>query len=330
MQIDNPLFSSPGIGLGCMNLSHAYGTPLSEPEAVKALEAAFEMGYRHYDTATLYGGGANEKLLGKALKTKRAQLFLASKCGMAIDRESGKKEIDGRPETLKRQCEESLRRLRTDCLDLYYLHRLDPQVGIEESVGALARLIDEGKIRAIGLSEISAATLAKAQTVHPIAAVQSEYSLWTRNPEIALLDACRDSGATLVAFSPLARGFLTGSLRDIGALESKDIRNNMPRFSPEHYAKNLALLTAYESLAEAVGCSPAQLALAWVRSKGDFIVPIPGTRFIDHMRENLQAEQVVLKYDVITRLDALINQSTVAGPRYGAAQQAEIDTEEFV
>ncbi|HBP5136357.1 aldo/keto reductase [Pseudomonas aeruginosa] len=330
MRIDNPLFSNPGIGLGCMNLSHAYGAPLSETEAIKALDAAFEMGYRHYDTATLYGGGANEKLLGKALKTRRAQLFLASKCGMAIDRESGKKEIDGRPETLKRQCEESLRRLQIDCLDLYYLHRLDRQVGIEESVGALARLIDEGKIRAIGLSEISAATLAKAQTVHPIAAVQSEYSLWTRNPEIALLDACHDSGTALVAFSPLARGFLTGSLRDIGALEPKDIRNNMPRFSPEHYAKNLTLLTAYERIAEAAGCSPAQLALAWARSKGDFIVPIPGTRLIDHMRENLQAEHVVLERDVIAHLDALINQSTVAGPRYSAAQQAEIDTEEFV
>ncbi|MFC6673330.1 aldo/keto reductase [Marinobacterium aestuariivivens] len=323
------MFDTPGIGLGCMNLSHAYGTPLSEGDALRALDAAFDLGYRHFDTATLYGGGANEKLLGKALKAKRSQLFLASKCGMAIGRESGKKEIDGRPDTLKRQCEESLRRLQTDCIDLYYLHRLDPQVAIEESVGALADLVRDGKIRAIGLSEVSAATLAKAQREHSIMAVQSEYSLWTRNPEIALLDACRDSGTALVAFSPLARGFLTGSLRDIASLEPKDIRNNMPRFSARHYPKNLALLEEYGRIAEAIGCTPAQLALAWVRSKGEFIVPIPGTRFIDHMRENLLAESVRLEDDVVARLDVLINQITVSGPRYNEAQQAEIDTEEF-
>ncbi|NVK43118.1 MAG: aldo/keto reductase, partial [Oceanospirillaceae bacterium] len=308
-----------------MNLSHAYGTPLPEADAIRALDAAFDMGYRHFDTATLYGGTANEKLLGKALKDKRAQLFLASKCGMAISPESGKKEIDGRPETLKRQCEESLRRLQTDCLDLYYLHRLDPQVDIEESVGALAELVAEGKIRAIGLSEISAATLARAQAVHPIAAVQSEYSLWTRNPEIALLDACRDSDTTLVAFSPLGRGYLTGTLRDIETLEPKDIRNNMPRFSAEHYPKNLALLDEYQRIAQEAGCTPAQLALAWVCSKGDFIVPIPGTRFVDHMQENLQADGIRLEAEVVSRLDALINQMTVSGPRYNAVQQAEID-----
>ncbi|MBL1375857.1 aldo/keto reductase [Zobellella iuensis] len=329
MKIANPLFDQPGIGLGCMNLSHAYGSPLSEADAVRALQTAFDLGYRHFDTATLYGGGANETLLGKALHDKRQQLFLASKCGMAIGRDSGKKEIDGRPATLKRQCEDSLRRLQTDCLDLYYLHRLDPRVPVEESVGALADLVRDGKIRAIGLSEVSAATLARAQAVHPIAAVQSEYSLWTRNPEIALLDACRASSTALVAFSPLARGFLAGSLRDIGGLEPKDIRNNMPRFSADHFPKNLALLDEYQRLARDAACTPAQLALAWVRSRGDVILPIPGSRFVEHMRENLAAEPLRLDAGTLARLDGLINQATVSGPRYNTAQQAEIDTEEF-
>lgn len=329
MKIANPLFDQPGIGLGCMNLSHAYGSPLSEADAVRALQAAFDLGYRHFDTATLYGGGANETLLGKALHDKRQQLFLASKGGMAIGRDSGKKEIDGRPATLKHQCEDSLRRLQTDCLDLYYLHRLDPRVPVEESVGALADLVRDGKIRAIGLSEVSAATLARAQAVHPIAAVQSEYSLWTRNPEIALLDACRASGTALVAFSPLARGFLAGDLRDIGGLEPKDIRHNMPRFSADHFPKNLVLLDEYQRLARDAGCTPAQLALAWVRSRGDVIVPIPGSRVVEHMRENLAAEPIRLNAGTLARLDGLINQTTVSGPRYNAAQQAEIDTEEF-
>ncbi len=325
----SPYFSTPGIGLGCMNLSHAYGSPVAEPEAVAALQAAFEMGYRHFDTATLYGGGANEKLVGKALKSKRSELFLASKCGMAISPESGKKEINGRPETLRQQCENSLRRLDTEHIDLYYLHRLDFDVAIEESVGALADLVKEGKIGAIGLSEVSAATLARAQAIHPIAALQTEYSLWSRNPEIAVLEACRQSGTAFVAFSPLARGFLTATLTDVGTLEAKDIRNNMPRFYAENYPKNLALLDEYCQIAAAAGCTPAQLALAWVKSRGDFIVPIPGTRYVEHMQENLQADAVHLDPALIARLDALINQNSVAGTRYNAAQQQEIDTEEF-
>src|SRR5690554_3900887 len=323
-------FDQPGIGLGCMNLSHAYGTPLSEDEAVRALQEAFDMGYRHFDTATLYGGGRNETVVGKALKEQRQSLFLASKCGMAIGQESGKKEIDGRPETLRAQCEASLRRLQTDHIDLYYLHRLDPNTPIEDSVGALADLVREGKIGAIGLSEVSAATLKRAQAVHPIAALQTEYSLWSRNAEIAVLDACRNSGTAFVAFSPLARGFLTNTLLDVDTLVEKDIRNNMPRFYKENYPQNLNLLEGYVAIANEVGCTPAQLALAWVRSKGDFIVPIPGTRFVSHMEENLAADSVSLTADVVTRLDKLINQNTVHGPRYSAVQQAEIDSEEFV
>lgn len=322
-------FDQPGIGLGCMNLSHAYGTPLSEDEAVRALQDAFDMGYRHFDTATLYGGGRNETVVGKALRAHRQSLFLASKCGMAIGQESGKKEIDGRPETLRAQCETSLRRLQTDHIDLYYLHRLDPKVPIEESIGALANLVSEGKIGAIGLSEVSARTLRQAQAEHPIAAVQTEYSLWSRNAEIAVLDACRDSGTRVVAFSPLARGFLTNTLRDVDSLVAKDIRNNMPRFQKENYDKNLELLDGYIAIARDVGCTPAQLALAWIKSKGDFIVPIPGTRSVSHMQENLNADPLQLNTDTIHQLDTLINQNTVHGPRYSSAQQAEIDTEEF-
>ena len=322
-------FSQPGIGLGCMNLSHAYGVPLQEDEAIKALHAAFDMGYRHFDTATLYGGGKNELLLGKALKHLRSDLFLASKCGMAIGEQSGKKEIDGRPATLKKQCEASLRRLQTDYLDLYYLHRLDPMVPIEDSVGTLAELVKEGKIGAIGLSEISASTLRKAHAVHPIAAVQTEYSLWTRNAEIAVLDTCKELGTAFVAFSPVARGFLANSLHDVSTLDAKDIRNNMPRFYADTYPKNLELLPAYLAIATEVGCTPAQLALAWLQAQGDHIVPIPGTRSVDHMRDNLGADGLQLNADVLAKLDQIINRHTVHGPRYNAIQQAEIDTEEF-
>lgn len=325
----NKYFAQPSIGLGCMNLSHAYAVAPPEQEAIKALQEAYTLGYRHFDTATLYGGGANETLIGKALKAQRDSIFLASKCGMAINPATGIKEIDGRPDTLREQCENSLRRLQTDHLDLYYLHRLDPQVPIEESVGALADLIQEGKIGALGLSEVSAATLRRAHTEHSVAALQTEYSLWSRNAEIAVLEECRTLGVKFVAFSPLARGFLTTKLTDISSLAAKDIRNNMPRFNQENYPKNLMLLDTYVAIAQEAGCTPAQLALAWVAAQGDFILPIPGTRSVEHMQENLAADAVNLSTDIISKLDALINQKTVHGPRYNQAQQAEIDTEEF-
>jgi aryl-alcohol dehydrogenase-like predicted oxidoreductase len=322
-------FNNPGIGLGCMNLSHAYGTPVSEADGIKALQAAFEMGYRHFDTATLYGGGNNELLVGKALKALRNDIFLASKCGMAIGEESGKKEINGSPKTLRKQIENSLRRLNTDHIDLYYLHRLDPNTPIEESVGALAELVKEGKIGAIGLSEVSADTLQKAHAVHPIAALQTEYSLWSRNAELAVLEATQTLGVAFVAFSPVARGFLANGLQDVESLEPKDIRRNMPRFYPENFAANLKLLTPYLEVASKAGCTPAQLSLAWIKAQGDHIVPIPGTRSIAHMEENLKAAEVSLSAEIIAELDNLINQNTVTGTRYSPAQQAEIDTEEF-
>ncbi|CAG0911149.1 unnamed protein product, partial [Cyprideis torosa] len=233
-----------------MSLSHAYGTPPSEKEAEQVLLQALDMGYSMLDTAALYGFGNNETLLGKVLKGRRNEFVLASKCGM-FKNDAGVREINGRPEMLKKTCEDSLRRLQTDVIDLYYLHRWDRNVPIEDSVGALSDLVAEGKIRDIGLSEVSADTLRKAHRTHPIAAVQTEYSLWTRNAEIAVLDACRELGATFVAFSPLARAFLTGKLRDVNALEEKDIRRGMPRFYADNYAVNLQLLSRVEEIAEA-------------------------------------------------------------------------------
>ena len=321
-------FTTSAIGLGCMNLSHAYGTPPSDEAAGALLLRALDRGITHFDTAALYGFGKNETLLGKVLKPHRQKIFLASKCGMTgVD---GKRVIDGRPETLRRTCEESLQRLQTDVIDLYYLHRWDKRVPIEDSVGALADLVRQGKVRMIGLSEVSAATLRRAHAVHPIAALQSEYSLWTRNPEIAALEACRELGTAFVAFSPLARAFLTCKLRDPEIeLEAKDIRRMMPRFEPANYQKNLALLPEYRRIAEAAGCTPAQLALAWLLAKGDHILPIFGTRQPEHLDENAGGASVALDRSLVERLDALINQQSVAGPRYNAATQQEIDTETF-
>lgn len=321
--------SSPRIGLGCMNLSHGYGQHVPETEALRVLEEAFDMGYRHFDTATLYGGTANERLLGLALKTKRRQLFLASKCGMALDAETGKRVIDGRPNTLRRQCEESLARLKTDHLDIYYLHRLDRNVPIQESVGALGRLVDEGKIGAVGLSEISAETLRKGNAEYSVAAVQSEYSLWTRNPEIALKQACAELDIALVAFSPLGRGFLTGSVQENTLWASGDMRAEMPRFSKENLPHNLSLLADFNAHAARLGMSSAQLALAWLKAQGRHIVPIPGTCSVAHLRENLLAETIVLDDATVTQLNGMMLPEQVAGARYSDSQQGDIDTEEF-
>jgi aryl-alcohol dehydrogenase-like predicted oxidoreductase len=280
----------------------------------------------------LYGFGANETLVGKVMKPHRQKFTLASKCGMqGVEQSDGSKVrvIDGRPETIKKTCEDSLRRLQTDVIDLYYLHRWDKKVPIEDSVGALSDLVRQGKIQAIGLSEVSASTLRKAHAVHPIAAVQTEYSLWTRNPEIAVLQACRELGAAFVAFSPVARGFLCGAPLDVAGFEPKDIRRGMPRFTPENFAANLKLLPAYHALAQEAGCSPSQLALAWLLHQGENIIPIPGTTSVDHLSDDLAAVDVKLDASLLARLDALINQKTVAGNRYSAQSNSEVDTEVF-
>ena len=315
------------IGLGCMNLSHAYGVPPSEENAQTLLLKALDLGSNHFDTATLYGFGNNETLLGKTLKTQRQQFFLASKCGMGgVD---GKRVIDGHPKTLRRQIDESLQRLQTDVIDLYYLHRFDKNIPIAESVGEISRMVEAGKVRFLGLSEVSAATLKLAHAEHPIAAVQNEYSLWTRNPELGTIAACKDIGATLVAFSPVARGFLGNVLHDTATLPEKDIRLGMPRFQGEHFQHNLTLLNAFAALADQAGCTPAQLALYWVLTQANHIVAIPGTTSLQHLADNIAVCDLSIAPELLQQAGELINQDTVSGARYPAATQLEIDTEEF-
>jgi aryl-alcohol dehydrogenase-like predicted oxidoreductase len=326
-------FTVSAIGLGCMNLSHAYGVPPPFEVAERLLLSALDAGVTLFDTAALYGFGGNETLVGKVMKPHRQKFTLASKCGMqGVDvAGDGKlvRVIDGRPATIQKTCEDSLRRLQTDVIDLYYLHRWDKKVPIEDSVGALSDLVRKGHIRSIGLSEVSATTLRKAHAVHPIAAVQTEYSLWTRNPEIAVLDACRELGTAFVAFSPVARGFLCGTLTDVSTLDAKDIRRGMPRFAPENYAANLKLLPGYLAIANEVGCTPAQLALAWLLHKAPHIIPIPGTTSVAHLKDDLGAADVKLGAAALAQLDGLINQRTVVGSRYNAQANSEVDTETY-
>lgn len=317
----------PRIGLGCMSLSHAYGTPPSEDGGLRLLRAALDDGIGMLDTATLYGGGRNEELVGRALAGRRDEVVLASKGGMALV--DGVKRIDGRPETLRAQVDASLGRLGVERIDLYYLHRWDRSVPIGESVGALAELVAAGKIGAIGLSEVSVARLREALAVAPIAAVQNEYSLWSRNPELGMLDATRDAGVALVAFSPIARGFLGDAVRDPQELVANDIRRSMPRFLPEHWPANAALLPAWRALAAETGCTPAQLALAWLLSRGPHVVPIPGTTRIDHLRENQAGAELVVDATLLARAGVLIDTATVSGPRYAAGPAAEVDAESF-
>ena len=320
------------IGLGCMNLSHAYGTPPTPEAAAKVVHRALDLGVNLFDTAALYGFGSNETLLGPLLKSHRSEITLCSKGGMAgVQFPDGlKRVIDGRPEAIKKNCEDSLTRLKTDVIDLYYLHRWDKKVPIEDSVGALSDLIKEGKVRAIGLSEVSSATIKKAHQVHPISAVQTEYSLWSRNPEIAVLKTCEELNIAFVAFSPVARGFLCALDLDVTQLNPKDIRLAMPRFEVENFKKNQALLPAYLKIAKEVGCSPAQLALAWLLTKEPKLIAIPGTQNVDHLSDNWGALNLRLSQQVMHSLDELINQRTVSGSRYNAQNSVEVDTEEFV
>ena len=321
-------FQVQAIGLGCMNLDHAYGPSVSAEQGERVLLGALDAGYDFLDTATLYGGGKNETRLGEVLKKHRHRFTLASKCAMAIIPVDGKptRVIDGRPETVKRQCEGSLRRLQTDVIDLYYMHRWDKKVPIEDSVGALSDMVRKGHIRAIGLSEVGATTLRKAHAVHPIAALQSEYSLWTRDPEIAVLQTCKELGVGFVAFSSVARKFF-GGLQDVNALDAKDIRRTMSRFQDENLQKNLALLPPIEGMAKDMGISVAQLALAWVLAQGDHIVSIPGTTNPQHMRDNFASQDISLSATQLEQLNQMINHHNVSGARYDAQSQSEVDTE---
>ena len=325
-------FTVGSIALGCMGLSHGYGQR-PDPESARALvHAALDAGVTLFDTAALYGFGANETLVGPWLRPHRAHITLASKGGLVGARgDDGvmRRVMDGSPEALRRHCEDSLTRLGTDVIDLYYLHRWDQRVPIEESVGAMARLKEEGKIRALGLSEVGEAALRRAHREHPIAALQSEYSLWSRNAELGTLAACRELGVAYVAFSALGRGFLTGRLTDVRSLASDDLRATMPRFAPDSYAQNLRLLPPLQHLAERLGCTPAQLALAWLLHQGEHVIALPGTTQVAHLHENLGAATVQIDAAGLAELDALFAPERIIGDRYALGAQREVDTEKF-
>lgn len=316
------------VGLGCMNITHAYGPPIDETEAKRLLQHAVDLGCDFLDTATIYGAGRSEELIGEALSHRRKEYFLASKCVLAF--RDGKRIIDARPEAIKAACEASLKRLQTDVVDLYYLHRPDPNVPIEDSAGALSDLVREGKIRFIGLSEMGEDQLRRAHKVHPVAAMQSEYSLWVRNPEIAVLDACRELGTVLVAFSPVGRGFLADPPADPSTFHASDMRlSAFPRFFPENYPGNLPLLAEARAIAAEAGCTVAQLALAWTLAKGDHVIPIPGTTKRSHLDDNHAAASVTLTPAQVTRLDAHFAPERAVGLRYNGPGQASVTTEMF-
>jgi len=311
------------LGLGCMNLSHGYGSADKRTSAT-VLNRALDLGCTFLDTATVYGDGANESLIGQHLQSRRRSFTLASKCGLSADG------IDGRPETLLRQIDASLIRTRTDVIDLYYLHRADPNVPIEESVGAMGRMVEAGKVREIGLSEVSTGQLERAVNEHPVAAVQSEYSLWSRTPEHGMLDACRRLGVTFVPFSPLGRQFLTGRARDVSALPDDDLRCTIarPRFEPDAFKANQALLVPFSEIAERESCTMAQLALAWLLNGADrSLVPIPGTKHPDWLAENFAAGDRLLSGETMQELDRLFDESRVTGTRYTLDRMTDSDAE---
>lgn len=315
------------IGLGCMNLSWAYGNPPSHEETVRFLNEALDFGYNHLDTANIYGLGANEELLAKAVMHRRSEFFLASKTGIIVD--GARRGVDCSPDAIAASLDASLARLGTDHIDLFYLHRFDPKVPVADSVGALARAIESGKIGAYGVSEWSAAHIREAHRVHPMAAVQTEFSLWTRNVELGVLDTTHELGIALVAFSPVGRGALGGQLRDPGTLGEKDLRRSHPRFSSDNWPANMALIDRFAALAQEAGIAPAQLALAWVLAQGDHVHAIPGTISNAHMRQNFAAADVAVDGEMLDRAGAIINQQTVAGHRYPEIMRGTIDTEDY-
>ena len=324
-------FTVSAIGLGAMNISGGYGPRLSDSDGQKLLAKALDYGYYFFDTASLYGMGHNEEQVGKALSHRRSEYTLASKCGIKTNDE-GQSISNGRPEVLIKTCEESLKRLNTDVIDLYYLHRIDANVPVEESVGALSRLVEQGKIRTVGLSEISSDSLKRAHLTHPITAVQSEYSLWSRTPERKVIDTCRELEIAFVAFSPLGRQFLTGKSTDCSSLdESNDVNYRAtiarPRFEPDNFKENSKLLIPFAKVAENHGISMSQLALAWLLAKGEDIIPIPGTSNINHLKENAEAGDIKLPNETVAELDVLINDDLVSGARYNNFLMNTVDSE---
>lgn len=314
------------LGLGCMGMSQGYGAP-NEVDGLATIHRALDLGVTFIDTADIYGPHTNELLVGRALAGRRDKVVLATKFGFvgAASTPVGSAQINGRPEYVAQACEASLQRLGVDVIDLYYLHRADPDVPIEDTVGAMAKLVQAGKVRYLGLSEVGPKTLRRAHAVHPIAAVQSEYSLWTRDPDDSgAHEVCAELGIALVAFSPLGRGFLTGAIRTPDDFDKDDMRRQQPRFQGENFARNLQLVDELKAMAQARGCSPAQLALAWVLARGEMVIPIPGTRHIRNLEDNLGALDITMTPKELSALCGIFPVDAIAGARYREAMLALI------
>jgi aryl-alcohol dehydrogenase-like predicted oxidoreductase len=313
------------LGLGCMGMSEFYTSGISEEDAIAVIRRALDLGVTFFDTADMYGAGLNEMLLGRALRGRRAAAVIATKFGNQRGLNGAFLGVNGHPDYVQSACEMSLRRLQVETIDLYYQHRVDPKVPIEDTVGAMARLIEQGKVRYLGLSEAAPATLRRAHAVHPIAALQTEYSLWSRDPEHGLLAACRSLGVGFVAYSPLGRGFLTGRIRSTADLAANDWRRRLPRFQAETIAENFSLAERLAALAQAKGCTGSQLALAWLLAQGDDIVPIPGTKQARYLEENVAALALRLTPPELEQISTALPPGAARGERYPEAGMAAVN-----